>query len=85
MNTIYNAVATACMTYLFVNAEPIAIIRQRLGITPESDNSTVRFFGRMLECCLCSGFWMGLALTMDPVQAAIGAVAAEVLSRRMDR
>lgn len=83
MNTIYNAVVTACITYLLVNAEPIIITRQYLGITPESENNTKRFFGRMLECCLCSGFWVGIALTLDPVQAAIGAVTAELLSRRM--
>ncbi len=74
---LFNILAAACLSYLLVVAEPIVALRNYLRLTDAT------WVGRLLGCALCSGFWVGLAVTHSVLDAAIVGVVAEVIYRRM--
>lgn len=71
---------------LWVSSEPTARLREALGFTdakyPEMGEAKA-FLHRMMNCALCSGFWIGLAMTWHVGWAAVAAVAAETINRKM--
>lgn len=83
ITTIFNIITYACLTYLFVYAEPIILIRQYLNISTDSDNKYIRFIARLLGCCLCSGFWIGLIITQNIYLAAATAITAETITKKI--
>ena len=61
MNMIFNIILLSCLTTLLVNATPIMMIRDKLGLL-EMDDSYSEFRNRIIEllsCAMCLGFWVG--------------------------
>ena len=77
-------VVLACVTHLFVVAEPMILIKRKLGFKEEDIkgiNKTKDFFVKMIYCNLCSGFWIGLLFTFNPLEAVIISVMAELIHK----
>lgn len=76
-------VVLACVSHLFVVAEPMIYIKRYMGFKEEEiGNNKVRdFFTKMLYCNLCSGFWIGLLFTLNPLEAVIISVMAELIHK----
>jgi len=77
-----------CITYLFVYAEPMVLLRRWLGYKEEHylEYSKVKqFVYRLITCTLCSGFWIGVFITMNLGIAAMVAVASEITTRLIQR
>jgi hypothetical protein len=69
-----------------VTSEPTNRLREWLGFTDAAYPDMTEWkatMHRLMNCALCSGFWIGLALTWHPGHAAIAAVAAELITRRI--
>lgn len=80
---IFEIISSASITYLFVNAEPIIRLKNMVGITMDSNNMLVRGIAKLMSCCLCSGFWIGLIITGDIYMAAIISLTAEIIDKRI--
>lgn len=76
-NLIYEIIALACISILFVEAKPLQIVK---GWIIKNKNGLI---WQMLNCCLCSSFWISLAVTLDVREAAITAVVAELLHKKL--
>ena len=73
---------TACLSFLFVTAEPLILFKRFCGFRDEDYmqfGKVKAFIYRLINCCLCSGFWIGLILTGSILQAAMVAVVAEFI------
>jgi len=64
----------ACITNLWVHSEPGQWLRSKLR------DSVIK---RLLDCALCSGFWIGLIITFNPLTASVISVAAELISKKL--
>lgn len=83
MNDILTIFELSGLTYLIVNAEPIIILKNKLGIDTDSENKYNRFIARLLDCCLCTGFWFGLIVTQNLLIAGGVSVLAEYISKQI--
>lgn len=68
----------ASITNLLVHSEPTMRFRNFLLRNHRG------FFRRLLECALCTGFWIGLAFTFNIYLAAIISIVAEFISRKLN-
>lgn len=70
---------------LFQTAEPIILLKRLLFKEEEYEEYTPiwRFFHRMLYCPACSGFWITLLITFNIYTAAICAIAAEWVYKKL--
>lgn len=74
-------IALASLTNLFVHSEPTNKLKH--FIYNKLKRSEDDFIFRLISCCLCSGFWIGLLFTFSLYQAAIIAVFAELISKKL--
>lgn len=74
-------IALAALTNLFVLAEPINHLKTYIYKLLKKEESG--FIYRLINCCLCSGFWIGLLATQSFYQAAIIAVLAELIYKKL--
>lgn len=85
---VFNIISIACISFLFIAAEPIILLKRFMGFKEEmylEYSKAKQFFYRMITCCLCSGFWIGLILTLSISQASIIAVIAELIYKINNR
>lgn len=76
-----------CLTYLFVDSSIMQKIKHLFGIS-NLDSPTRKiqiFFQELLNCCMCSGFWIFLLCYQDLYLAAIGSILTETLKRIIDK
>jgi hypothetical protein len=78
MEILLNLLGAACIGALWVNSEPTMALREL--IFKDKQN----WFRRLLECCFCISFWIGLAFTQDVMMASIVSVSAEIISRKLN-
>lgn len=75
-----------CIAILWVYAEPTVELRRLLGFD-EADYKKYSAFKqavhRLMNCVMCSAFWIALPITGSFYMAAIISVAAEILTRIM--
>jgi len=60
---ITTIITIMALSYLFINAEPIILIKRILGFKEEKyDEFTPlkRFFHKLIYCWMCSAFWIGV-------------------------
>lgn len=79
-------IAIACLTVLFVVAEPMIILKRHLGFKEEDYDKwskCKRFVFRLITCCLCSGFWIGGLLTLNIYYAAMISILAEYIYKKI--
>ena len=77
-----------CLSYLFVVAEPLTLFKRLIGFKEENYfeyGKVKKFFHRLLNCCMCSGFWIGLIATGNIGTAAIISITSEILYRIMNK
>ena len=78
-------IAIACIGVLWINAEPT--IRFRDWLLKGNDG----FISRLLQCCLCSTFWIAILYKLiwfyqfDLMFAAMASVLAELLCRKLNQ
>jgi len=85
---ITTIIELACLSYLFVVAEPSILLRELIGFKEENYfeyGKIKKFFHRLLNCCMCSGFWIGLIATGNIGTAAIISISAEIIYRIMNK
>lgn len=86
MELVLLLIGLSCLTVLFVEAEPMVLLKRVLGFKEENytEYSIIKqFIFRLITCCLCSGFWIGLAFTQSIVYAGIVSVISEWLYNRL--
>jgi len=66
-----------CFSYLFVVNEPIEWVKDKLFITG--------MLRRLLDCALCSGFWIGFIMYGDVFIASLVSVFAELTYRMFNK
>ena len=76
-------IGIAAMAHLIINSTPGIHLKRLIGLKEEDigDNKIKDFFIELTYCNLCFGFWFILAFTLNPIQAAIGAVISEAIRR----
>ncbi len=73
---IYEILGIACVGVLWINSEPTIRLR--------SLYKTEDWFFRLINCCMCSTFWIGLALSFDIYTASISSILAEFICRKIN-
>ena len=84
MEILIKIIGLSCMTYLFVNSEPLILIKRGLGFKEEEyyDYGKIKgFIYRLITCCLCSGFWIGLIFTLNIYEACVIAIISELINK----
>ena len=72
------------LTWLFVEgAQPAQYLKSVLKISNEDTpkDATRLIFQALFNCCLCTGFWVGLIAYQNLYIAAIFSISAEAFSR----
>ena len=86
MATINTFISLCCLVFLFaVGAEPIQDIKTKFSVGPLDEYmSPIQWFiAKLLNCSLCSGFWIGLIFYQSILLACLVSVAAEILTRKI--
>ena len=91
METIIIYLGLMCITVLSVNATPVLLLRDKLGLYEINDNNS--FFKNkiieLLSCPMCLGVWIGLigltilsnTLTYIILGSAIISIGSEILNK----
>lgn len=79
---IFNIIGLSAVSVLFVAAEPLIILKHK--VFTKIKNYQDKWFWRLINCALCSGFWIGLFSTNDILEAATIAVLAEVVYQKIN-
>jgi len=75
-----------CLAVLFNTAEPILLLKRRIGFKEEDyDNYSKfkKFVHRGIYCCMCSGFWIGLILSGNIFTASIISIGSELINKKI--
>jgi len=78
-----------CLVYLFIEGSgPIQFLKKLLNIHNDSDsnNITLIVLKKLVNCSLCSGFWLGLLYYFELIPsfvliASFASVSAEIFYR----
>lgn len=84
MNLIMILLSIASASFLFaVGAEPIQNIKRFFKLDNDAyiKNKYHHFFVKLLNCSLCSGFWIGLILTQNILLACLISVLAGLIEK----
>jgi len=75
----------ASMTVLWVTSHPTNVLRNKIykGVYKCKDFTNL-WHWRLINCCLCTGFWLGLIGTWDIYLAAIISVVAEFIYKKLN-
>jgi hypothetical protein len=83
MVEIMKLIGIAAMGFLFVASEPMILIKTWFFTQVYKGDYTKLMIWRLLNCCLCSSFWIGFVITQDILSASIIAVVAELIYRKL--
>lgn len=81
-------IGLCCLVFLFaVGAEPIQDIKRMFDVADDSDykNPYQYFILKLLNCSLCSGFWIGLIFYQSWLMAGCVSIASEILTRIINK
>lgn len=93
IDIIYNMLVYACIVVLFVNAGPLIYFKEIVygsiygrynneNKWEISDYST-KWHWRLINCCLCSGFYIGLIITHSLKDAVLISIISELISKNI--
>jgi hypothetical protein len=71
-------IGLSCIGVLWINSEPTTKLRHWIY-----KSYTDNWHWRLINCCLCVSFWIGLIGTGDLLYAAIVSVLGEILCRKL--
>jgi len=71
------------MSVLFINAEPMILIKRWMGFKEEEigKNPLRDFFTKLLYCAMCSSFWIALIFTQNFQLTVIISIVSEVIDK----
>jgi len=78
----------AAISFLFaVGAEPIQLLKHKLNILNVEDHNPEwkNFIIKLINCSLCSGFWIGLLFTQSLYSAAIISILSELICIQINK
>lgn len=82
---IFNIIAYACLSVIFAKSSITGKIKYIFNIdelaTP--DNYFLQLLQELVNCCMCSGFWIGLICTQSVLMAAIISILAEYIGEKL--
>lgn len=74
-------IALACLVNLWIHSEPTNFFRY--WIYKSVKDKDALWHWRLINCALCTGFWFGLLVTLNIYSAALVAVAAEFICKKL--
>lgn len=78
LETIITVLGLSCLTNLWVHSGPMIYLRMKLFGAKD------RWWINLMECAMCSGFWIGLILTFGNLYlACIISILAELISKKL--
>lgn len=87
MEVVY-FIGLLAMVWLFVTgAESIDFIKEILKVhsATKTNNVVLKVISKLVNCCLCSGFWFGLVYYQSFTMACLVSVSSEVFARLINR
>lgn len=79
---ILQIIGWACFGWLLTVAEPVLMIRAKLGLL-DPVSGVQAFVVKLISCPMCISFWVGLIATQSLYTAAIISVLARVIDDRL--
>jgi len=73
---ILQILGLSCIGVLWINSEPTI----RLRMLYKRDD----LFSRLINCCMCSTFWISLIVSQDLYIASISSILAEFICRKLN-
>ena len=83
MTEIIKLLGISAMSFLFVAAEPMILIKTWMFNYIYKKDYTNLLIWKLINCALCSAFWIGFAITRDILSASIIAVVAEGIYQKL--
>jgi hypothetical protein len=83
---ILTIIGISCLSVLFQASEPMILLKRYVGLKEEEYHTYSKWrkiIHRMIYCCLCSGFWIGLILTWNILTASIISILGEVIYKKI--
>lgn len=76
-----NFLGLISLVYLFVESDISNSVKELFQISNDSSyiNKYQWFILKLVNCCMCSGFWFGLIYYHDILLAALTSISAEIL------
>ena len=84
MNEIVQMIGLACLTVILIEAVPIKIIKDAIGLKTNSKYAAISFIAQLTNCALCLGTYIGMFGMMSFAKGAIVAVVAEIISKKLN-
>jgi hypothetical protein len=73
---ILQILGLSCLGVLWINSEPTI----RLRLLYKKDD----LFSRLINCCMCSTFWIALLCSQNLYIAAVCSILAEFICRKLN-
>ena len=87
-NIIITHLGLAAISFLFASgAEPIQLLKHKFNLLTIEDHNPEwkNFLIKLINCSLCSGFWVGLIFTQSLYSAAIISILAEYICIKLNQ
>jgi hypothetical protein len=83
---ILTIIGISCVSVLFQASEPMILLKRYMGLKEEEYMTYSKWkktIHKLLYCCLCSGFWIGLILTQNILAASIISITGELIYKKI--
>ena len=80
---ILEIIALACISVLFVVAEPLIRFKYFIYDKIFKKDYQNKWHWKLINCALCSGFWLGLIFTYNIYFAAIISILSELIYKKI--
>lgn len=81
---IVKFIGLLALTWLFVEgSQPIQFLKKLVKVHPELLGKDLfrQVISKLLSCCLCSGWWIGLIYYQNILLACVTSISAELFAR----
>ena len=87
MEVVYFIGVLSCVWLFVTGAESIDFIKEVLKIhsATKTNNTVLKVISKLVNCCLCSGFWIGLVYYQSFEMACLVSVSSEVFARLLNK
>lgn len=84
MQTLITILGLASITNLWINSHPTQVLRHKIykSLYKEGDY-TYKWHWMLIECALCTGFWVGLIGTQSILLAGIISITSEFICQKL--
>ena len=87
MEIVYFIGILACVWLFVTGADSVDFIKEifKVHSGTKTNNVVLKVISKLVNCCLCSGFWIGLVYYHSFEMACLVSVSSEVFSRLIKR